>query len=288
MIQKNIDLHCHSYYSDGTFSPQELVTEAKRKGLSALALTDHDTIEGLKEFEFAGKQQHFETITGIEFAAEYKSFGNEDIHIVGLGFSPSSKILSERVNKIVEEREIRNQKMIQACNRIGIPICYEDLKKVAQGNIITRAHFSAVLIQKKIVRNTKEAFEKYLSEDRPAFVQRKILTPAECIETIKKSGGVSVLAHATLYHMNMQQIYLLAEELKSYGLTAIETDYSSYTSEQSTQLKKIADKLDLLYSGGSDFHGKNRAVQLGIGNGNLNIPYEYWTALKSQCHLSFY
>ena len=284
MTQKIIDLHCHSYYSDGTFSPEGLVIEAKKRGLYALALTDHDTIDGLELFQQAGQKYDLETITGIEFAVQYNRFQSQEIHIVGLGFSSSSEYFKKQIKEITDAREIRNEKMISALNKLGFAICYNDIKQNAGGNIITRAHFANVLVHKKIVKTTKEAFEKYLSINKPAYVERQTLTPANCIETIQKSGGVAVLAHPTLYHMNDMQIEFLAEELKSYGLNAMETAYNSYTSQQQKKLMKLADKLCLLYSGGSDFHGANREnVQLGTLKNNFKIPYNYWEALKKQC-----
>lgn len=279
-----IDLHCHSCFSDGTFSPEEIVIKAKKRGLRAIALTDHDTIDGLEAFQQSGQKYHIETITGIEFAAQYNRFSEQEIHIVGLGFSPTAKALTEQMKLIVEARQIRNEKMIYALNQLGFDISYEQIQQNAAGNIITRAHFANVLVQKNIVKNTKEAFEKYLSTNKPAYVQRQTLSPALCIQTIQKSGGVAVLAHPTLYHMDYNEIEILAKELKSYGLIAIETQYSSYSSEQSRKITALADKLGLLYSGGSDFHGKNRPnIHIGVGKNNLHIPYSYWEALKKHC-----
>lgn len=279
-----IDLHCHSFFSDGTFSPEEIVIKAKKRGLRAIALTDHDTIDGLEAFQQSGQKYHIETITGIEFAAQYNRFSEQEIHIVGLGFSPTAKALTEQMKLIVEARQIRNEKMIYALNQLGFDISYEQIQQNAAGNIITRAHFANVLVQKNIVKNTKEAFEKYLSTNKPAYVQRQTLSPALCIQTIQKSGGVAVLAHPTLYHMDYNEIEILAKELKSYGLIAIETQYSSYSSEQSRKITALADKLGLLYSGGSDFHGKNRPnIHIGVGKNNLQIPYSYWEALKKHC-----
>ena len=279
-----IDLHCHSYFSDGTFSPEEIVIKAKKRGLRAIALTDHDTIDGLEAFQNSGQKYHIETITGIEFATQYNHFSEQEIHIVGLGFSPTAKVFIKRMKDIVEARQIRNEKMIYALNQLGFDISYEQIQQNAAGNIITRAHFANVLVQKNIVKNTKEAFEKYLSTNRPAYVQRQTLSPALCIQTIQNSGGVAVLAHPTLYHMDYNEIEFLVKELKSYGLNAIETQYSSYSLEQSQKITALADKLGLLYSGGSDFHGKNRPnIHIGVGKNNLHIPYSYWEALKKHC-----
>lgn len=280
-----IDLHVHSYYSDGTFSPEALVMQAKKRNLTAIALTDHDTIDGLSLFHQAGQKYQIETISGIEFAAQYNRFRNQEIHIVGLGFSLDSKTFLHQMKIITEAREARNKKMVSALNHFGFDICYDEIKQNAGGNIITRAHFANVLVKKHIVTSTSEAFEKYIGTGKPAFIERNTLSPELCIQAIQKAGGVAVLAHPTLYQMDYNQIEILCEELKSYGLKAIETQYSTYSKEQSTKITQIADKLCLLYSGGSDFHGKNRPnIQIGVGKNNLNIPDTFWKELKKQCH----
>lgn len=286
MPYKTVDLHCHSYYSDGTFSPEALVIEAKKRGLSALALTDHDTIDGICLFHEAGKKHHLETITGIEFAAEYTSFQKQEIHIIGLGFSTSSAAITETLTQMAISRQKRNEKMVFALNRLGFTISYDEIAQNAGGNIITRAHFANVLVKKGIVKTKQEAFEKYLSQGKPAYICREFLTPRFCIETIKKAGGVAILAHPTLYHMDDTQIEHLAKELKSYGLDGIETDYSTYSQKQKQTISKIAKRLELLPSGGSDFHGSNKTdIHLAIGRGNLQIPYYYWEELKKHCHI---
>ena len=176
--------------------------------------------------------------------------------------------------------------MVFALNRLGFTISYAEIAQNAGGNIITRAHFANVLVKKGIIKTKQEAFEKYLSQGKPAYICREFLTPRFCIETIKKAGGVAILAHPTLYHMDDTQIEHLAKELKSYGLDGIETDYSTYSQKQKQTISKIAKRLELLPSGGSDFHGSNKTdIHLAIGRGNLQIPYSYWEELKKHCHI---
>lgn len=284
MPYKTVDLHCHSYYSDGTFSPEALVIEAKKRGLWALALTDHDSIDGISLFHQAGKKHGFETITGIELAAEYTAFQKQEIHIVGLGFSPFSQAIAEILEKAALSRKKRNEEMVSALNQIGFAISYEEIEQNAGGNVITRAHFANVLIKKGIVKTKKEAFAKYLSKGRPAYVDRAFLSPALCVEAIKKANGAAVLAHPTLYAMDDTQIEHMAKELKAYGLDGIETDYSTYCSAQRQKMTDMAKRLQLLPCGGSDFHGKNKPdIHLGVGRGNLHVPYCYWEELKKRC-----
>ena len=277
-----IDLHTHSYCSDGTFSPEGLVILAKQKGLSAIALTDHDTIDGLSLFLEAGQKHGLETIAGIEFAAQYEKFHQPEIHIVGLGFVPDHKALVDNMAQIKQDRHTRNEEMCQKLTAIGLPISMEEVTKCAGGEIVTRAHFAKILLQKHLVSSREEVFSRYLSPGCPAYVPRKVLTPAQCIQTIHAAGGIAILAHPTLYHLELEQIHTLCQELKSLGLDGMECYYSTYNAQQTKDMMHISKQLDLLPSGGSDFHGENKPqIQLGSGKNNLAIPYEIWENLRA-------
>lgn len=278
-----IDLHSHSYYSDGTFSPEGLVILAKKQGLSALALTDHDTIDGLELFLSAGKKHGMETIAGIEFAALWEHYHRPEIHILGLGINPSAPKLTEQMATLRRSRDLRNHKMAEKLTAIGLPLSYEEVAKNAGGEIITRAHFANVLLQKGFVKSRAEAFSRYISPGLPGYIPREILSPALCIQTIKEAGGIAVLAHPTLYSCSEEQLEELCEELLLLGLDGIECLYSTYTPAQTKMIEKLAKKYTLLPSGGSDFHGENKPdIQLGVGKGNLKIPYAFWENLKTQ------
>lgn len=286
-MQKTVDLHTHSYCSDGTFSPEGLVILAKQKGLSAIALTDHDTIDGLSLFHKAGEKHGIETISGIEFAARYQDFHQPELHIVGLGFANEHTSLTERMAQIQKDRQKRNIQMVKQLQGIGFPITFEEIQQYAGGEIITRAHFATVLLQKRLVRDRNEVFQRYLSPGCPGYVARKVLSPKDCIETIHKADGVAILAHPTLYRLDEDQLIMVAQELCGYGLDGIECYYSTYTATQQKQIQKIANRFALLPSGGSDFHGENKPhISLGTGKGNLVIPYEVWEALKQKCKKS--
>lgn len=283
-MEKYIDLHCHSYCSDGTFSPEGLVILAKQKGISALALTDHDTVDGLSAFHAAGKKHNLETISGIEFAALYKGFHNPEIHIVGLGFDETNTALTTQMAQIQQSRNQRNQKMAEKLTAIGCPISLEEVTENAGGEIVTRAHFANILLQKGFVPDRNTVFQRYLSVGCPGYVEREFLTPQICIETIHKAGGVAILAHPTLYHLDTDQILTLCKTLKTWGLDGIECRYSTFTKNQTKAMEKIAKSLDLLPSGGSDFHGENKPdIQLGKGKGNLFVSYTIWENLKQKC-----
>lgn len=274
-----VDMHVHSTFSDGTFSPTEIVKLANEIGLKAIALTDHDTTDGIEEFITAGKQYDLEVISGIEFAA----FNNDhkEIHILGYYIDTNDKRLNEHTSFIKKSRYDRNINMLTKLNDMGININYEELATSSGGDIISRAHYAKVMTEKGFVKTTKEAFEKYLSPGCSGYVERELYTAEEIIKTIKNSGGYAVLAHPTLYGLDFTQIELLSKELKSYGLDGIEVMYSVYSQEQELNMRNIAIKLDLKMTGGSDFHGENKSdIKLGTGFGRLKIPYTFVANLK--------
>lgn len=278
-----IDLHTHSTASDGTYSPAEVAELAQRIGLSAIALTDHDTIDGLEEFQKTGAALGLETIAGIEFAALYEKYHRPEIHIVGLGIDPKDPVLLERMKDIQQIRDHRNHKMCEKLSSIGLKMTFEELAANAGGEIITRAHFANVLLQKGYIAKKEDAFSRYISPGLPGYVEREFLTPALCIQTIKEAGGAAVLAHPTLYGLSPEQIEELCTELVSYGLDGIECQYSTYSPAETKMITAIAEKLHLLPSGGSDFHGKNKPnIHLGSGKSNLAIPYGFWEELKKR------
>lgn len=278
-----IDLHVHSTASDGTYSPGEVAELAKKIGLSAIALTDHDTIDGLEEFQKTGDALGLETICGIEFAALWEKHHRPEIHLVGLGFDPAHPALLSRMQEIRQSRDLRNSKMCEKLSSIGLHITLEEVAANAGGEIITRAHFANVLLQKGYIKKKEDAFSRYISPGLPGYAEREFLTPALCIQTIKEAGGAAILAHPTLYDLNMEQLEELCRELIPYGLDGIECQYSTYTPAETKAITALAEKLDLLPSGGSDFHGKNKPnIHLGSGKSNLAIPYVFWEELKKR------
>jgi len=278
-----IDLHAHSTASDGTYSPAEVAELAKKLGLSAIALTDHDTIDGLDEFQKTGNALGIETIPGIEFAALWEKHHRPEIHLVGLGFDPAHPALLSRMQEIRQSRDLRNSKMCEKLSSIGLHITIEEVAANAGGEIITRAHFANVLLQKGYIAKKEDAFSRYISPGLPGYVEREFLTPALCIQTIKEAGGAAVLAHPTLYGLGLEQLEELCEELIPYGLDGIECQYSTYSPAETKAITALAEKMDLLPSGGSDFHGKNKPnIHLGSGKSNLAIPYGFWEELKKR------
>lgn len=275
---KKIDLHTHSKFSDGTLTPTELVILAKKSGLSALALTDHDTVDGIAEAIDAGTKYNVEIIPGIEISTFYK---NKEVHIVGLFVDHNSPKFHQALGSELDRRNKRNEQMLQKFNDYGFPISAEELKESFPDSVITRAHFASLMCKKGYVKSIKEAFDKYLGDDCPLYVDREKKSVSEAIQLIKNAGGISILAHPLLYHFTMGELRELCSELKKIGLVGIESMYSTYKGFDELSVRKLAHEFDLLESGGSDFHGDNKPhIKLGTGMGSLMISYDYLSLLK--------
>lgn len=273
-----IDLHTHSTASDGSMSPAELVRHAKEKGLSAIALTDHDTIDGVAEALEEGLRTGIEVIPGIEISADFKP----EMHI--LGYFPNINgytAIRKELDAIKQGREVRNIKIINKLNELGIDIKLEDVKEVALGDILGRPHIARVLLNKGYVKSIDEAFDKYLSKGGLAYFKRFELKPKDCIFAIKNAGGIPVLAHPVFLRKTYAELDMLLAELKEFGLMGIEAVYSENSENDTGNFLRLAIKHDLIVTGGSDFHGSFKpGLELGSGRGKLQVPYEYLEKLR--------
>lgn len=275
---KQIDLHVHSNKSDGTYTPTELVDYALQKGLSAFALTDHDTTDGLEEATAYAKDKPIEVIPGIEFSSENEG---KDIHVVGLYINYDATAFQARLQSFVDSRINRNIKMCRNLQEAGIDITFDKLCAENPGAVITRAHYAAYLTEHGYVANRAEAFAKYVGDNCKYYVPREKITPTQAVELILQAGGVPILAHPPLYHMGNERLDALVGSLKQAGLMGIETFYSSYSNQDERDMLRLAKKYDLLLSGGSDFHGDNKpGLDLGTGYGKLFVPYEILEKIK--------
>ena len=273
-----VDLHVHSNQSDGTFSPGELVSYAKEKGLYAFALTDHDTVSGVLEAVKAGAEAGMIVVPGIEFSAIYEG---KDIHIVGLFLDVSNSLLLDTINRYQKSRDERNEKICRKFTAMGIPMTLSGLKDYFPGAILTRAHYARYLMDQGYTSSVKEGFEAYLSEGCACFVPKHNISPKEAISVILQAGGVPVLAHPILYHLPDQKLEEMVASLKSLGLLGIEAIYSTYLPEEERKIRRLAKKYSLLISGGSDFHGSNKPhIDLAVGKGHLFVPVEIYDNLK--------
>ena len=277
---KYIDLHVHSTFSDGTFTPSELAACAAEKGLCAFALTDHDTTEGISEASQAAADFCLEFIPGIELSAAYCG---RDIHILGLGIHPEQADFVQLLKSFQDSREARNEEMARLLRLEGFDITLQKLRETYKSSVLTRAHFGRWLFEQHYTASISEAFALYIGESCPCFVPKKLTTPEKAIGSILASEGIPVLAHPFLYHMSEPELRTLLLSLKEMGLKGLEAIHSSNMGNDEQRLKRLARHLELGISGGSDFHGKNKPlIQLGSGKGNLKIPYEVWEKIKQR------
>src|SRR6056297_1631383 len=266
-----VDLHLHTTYSDGSFTPEELILKAKKLNYSAIAGTDHDTVAGLEEAIQLGKKYDLETVPGIEFNTSYN---NNDIHILGYYINNKSKKLLNLLNKIKNERRERIEKMIRLLDKeFNFKITMQEIKNISSNNIIGRGHIARLLTEKNYVDTWEEVFDKYIGRGKPGYVDRNKISPFEAIDIIKKANGIPVIAHPGL--IGNQQII---DQLINYGVTGIEVFYPEHNKRMTDKYKNIADKNELLITGGSDCHGpKNKE---GIKLGKIKLDYCYLNELK--------
>lgn len=278
---KYIDLHVHSTYSDGTNTPAELVALANTSGLSAIALTDHDTIDGIRFAQAAAASLTTETplriIPGVELSAAYKE---RDIHILGLFIDPENTALSDALMTARENRRQRNLTMLQRLSDAGYPLTEAELANGSDASCIGRMHFANALVARGYAKDTAEVFRRFIGTDSPYYVPREFITPQDAISLIHSAGGLAFLAHPLLYHLEQPELEQLIHQLTDYGLSGLEAIYTTNSNEDEQYLRTLASRNGLLISGGSDYHGSNKPhISLGTGRGNLRIPETILTTL---------
>ena len=270
------DLHTHSAYSDGTYTPTQIIEEAERAGLFAVALTDHNTVAGLDEFLNAAKGKNVRAIAGIEISTAYES---TELHIVGLGVKAQYYgAVTEKLKQIKINKERSNIQLAKALSAAGYFIDYEALKASAGGQI-NRAHFAGALVEKGYVGSIKEAFDTLLAKDSGFYKEPERLDVFDVISFLKSIGATVVLAHPFL-NLDEARLRVFLTAAIPYGLDAMETLYSTYDNETTDLSARIAKEFKLKQSGGSDFHGARKPViALGRGRGNLFVPSAFLEAL---------
>ena len=266
------DLHIHTYYSDSTASPAEVVDEAIKNGLSCIAITDHDIIDGINPTLVAAQGRNLEVISGIELSSEFEG---KDIHILGYFINFSKGLLLERIESYLDERVRRMKQMILNLQEAGIKdITFEEVAALTKSRAVGRAHLATLLIQKGYVSSFKKAFEKYLAQDRPGYAPKYKQSPFEAIDLIHQSGGLAVMAHPML----TQKDELIPRLVKA-GLDGIEVYYPNCTPLITNFYEKLAKKNGLLMTGGSDAHGTAKAYTFV---GKESIPYELVEKMKQR------
>jgi len=269
MKSKCADLHIHTTASDGTFSPRRVVQEAIKKGIHAIAITDHDTVQGIPETIQAGKDMNVEVIPGVELATDE---GGVEVHILGLFIDWENKTLQDILKHLSAQRISRMKKMISKLAQFGMNIKFEEVSELAKGGIIGRLHLAQVMKKKGYVEYIAKAFNKYIGDRKACYVQRYKLSSEETISLIHRVGGISIIAHPMLLHRDDIIIDLIKK-----GLDGIEAFYHHQTKETAEHYEKLAKDYGLLVTGGSDCHGDAKDQVL---MGSVKIPYEYVERLK--------
>lgn len=270
MQRSRVDLHVHSTASDGVLSPSEVVSTALARGLSVLALTDHDTLSGVAEAQAAAAGTGLEVIPGAEVNSE-GAWG--DLHILGYCLDPESPLLKKRLEAMRDARLGRARKMLEKLGQMGMPLDWEEVRALAAGESVGRPHVARALLNRGYVTSIQAAFDRYIANDGPAYVPRLRLTPAEVIEAIRTAGGVAVLAHPV--HSSAVD---LIPELVPLGLQGLEVYYPGHSQRDVQELLALCRRYGLLATGGSDFHGPG--YEEGAPIGSVVVPLECVERLK--------
>ena len=267
------DLHTHTFFSDGKYSPSELIQLAKKAEISCLAITDHDNVDALEEAVDCGKGLGVEVIHGVEISAEYK---NREIHILGYFIDTKNKELTEYLEYFRGQRKFRAEKIVEKLNGLGIPLSFDTIAEKVNNNVsIGRPHVASALLEGKFVDTYYEAFAKYIGEGKPAFVKKPNVSPQEAAKLISNSGGLSFIAHPG---KNIRDNFLI--ELLEQGVDGIEVVHPSHSPEDTTYFQNIAGQYFLLESGGSDFHGTKQNEDNMFGS--YFISDQKVTAMKNR------
>ena len=281
-----IDLHIHSTASDGSHTPSQILALAQKKGVRAISITDHDTLDGVKELSALSSNGGPEWVSGVEISCNppkaFKLFGS--IHLLGYGFSVYDKELNQTLSRAREARKDRNPKIIEKLNQLGIDITLKEVEKRFGAGQTGRPHIAALLKEKGVVHSFDDAFDTYLAKGKPAYADKYKVSCEQAIRIILKAGGVPVLAHPGLLDVKKTgQLETFLDTLIGFGLEGIEVFYTDHDPDMTRYLLGLAEQRDLLVTGGSDFHGSfNRGVDLGTGAGNLSIGYDLFRSLKGR------
>jgi len=265
------DLHLHTYFSDGSFSPKALVRAAKDKGFSAIAITDHDSVCAIPQAIIEGRKIGVEVIPAVELTAEEKDV---EIHILGYFVRYKDKEFKKFLKDLRQARIERTIKMVSKLRKLGLDISMEDVLQASGPGAIGRLHLAFCLKEKGYVGSVRAAFNKYLGCGKPAYVKKKQLTPEKALRIIKKMGGVSVLAHP--HTIDSKDI---VEGIIKMGVQGIEVYHSDHSPKTASYFRKLAEKYDLVASGGSDCHGLRKGRIL---LGSVNVPYQVVEKLRDK------
>lgn len=265
------DLHLHTFFSDGTYSPEELASEAARFNLSAIALTDHDTVDGCERLAAACKQRGIEFIPGTELTAEIRG---SELHMIGYFIDVNQPELLVKMSHFQKVRQDRIREMVERLNKMNIPLDVETVFAIANCNSPGRPHIGRALVQAGVCKTLDEAFERFLKKNRPAWVPKFKMSAQDAIQLIHNSGGLAVFAHPGLNRSDD-----LLSELVESGLDGLECYHTKHSTAVSEHYVALADRYKLAITGGSDCHGMNKGQPL---IGSIKLPYDYVRKLKAR------
>ncbi|WP_010256155.1 PHP domain-containing protein [Treponema primitia] len=268
-----IDLHTHSRASDGTLTPSELIKTAKGRNLSAIALTDHDTIDGLQEAREEAEKQQIRFIPGIEIEIHYEPVTiSGEFHLLGLGISKPGPVFRETLADLSRRREERNLQILDGMKEIGIEADYEEIRALSGGGSVGRPHFASLLVNRGIVKNREQAFDRYLGKGRPLYIPKEGLEFTQALQIIRDAGGISVLAHPGSLYIAWGRLPGFIADLAAQGLEGIEAWHPTAKVRFCKRLEELGNSLGLYITAGSDFHGESRPDRkLGITAGDRKI-----------------
>jgi predicted metal-dependent phosphoesterase TrpH len=261
-----VDLHIHSTASDGKFTPAEVIGEAAEKGLSYIALADHDTVDGIAAAKKAAKA--FPGLTVIPAIEISTDIPQGEVHILGYFIDYTDAELLARLEEFKNSRRRRAEQMVAKLANLGMPVEWRRVLELAGGSTIGRPHIAQAMLEKDYVPSFKDAFDEYLGHGKPAYVEREKMLPAEAVGIIVKAKGLAVLAHP----LTTEDPEGLIVELKPAGLVGLEAYYNGYSNEEVEDLLALAQKHGLIATGGSDFHGIEPEEETSIGG--ANVPLE--------------
>lgn len=271
------DLHLHSTASDGTVAPREVVRLAREARLAAIALTDHDTFDGIAEAQDAGAKLGVRVVAGVELSVPHEA----TCHVIALGVDPGCPEIVALASRFRTGREARNVLIVERLRSLGIDISFEDVVREAGGTIVARPHFAKALVKKGAARDFYDAFDRYLGKGKPAYVDRDRASLAEVVDAVHAGGGATVICHPyTLGYEDDAKLAVWLREAREAGIDALEVRYGRYSQSEERRWEGLADRAGLMYSGGSDFHGDLKPdLKVGTGKGRMRVPVAWLDAL---------
>lgn len=279
--ERFVDLHVHTTASDGALSPAEIVDAARQSHLAAVAITDHDTVAGIAEARRAAQRtgDDLEVIPGVELSVDASG---STLHVLGYDVDPDDAALTETLTRLRGGRDERNPRIIERLAELGLPIRYEDVLARAAGETVGRPHIARVLVDAGHARSVDEAFDRYLARGAPAYVERWRIGPEQAIELIHRAGGSAVVAHPAQVQRPPIEVRAIIQGLADAGLDGIEVWHPDHAATDVGTYRLLAEQLGLVATGGTDFHGhmRRQSVRLGVGRGQMRIPYSVVIALR--------